>query len=442
MLLRLIAENITSFKDAVEFNTFPMSKTKSHSSHKVECGHVTCLRLSAIYGANGTGKSNLLKTLSLLCSIVRNESLKNITIFDGLAFKFNESTVNLPSEIAIEFYQDGNIFYYYIAFNKEKIFKEELLLSKPKKDELIFSRDNKKIQINEEYYFRGYNKQFAEAIERLVRDDMLAFSFLGKLYATEFPIISNAYSWFTDKLQIVSPESSTGTIPHFMHVDKEFEIFVNSTIKEMNTGISELRVKTEILDEETLSMSSLLYMVVNKAKEYQGIPQPFYDQYMGETAVVIYEDGKILLKKLVAIHVDVNNNLIEMPIYKESDGTRRIIEYMPLFYSIYRNDAVYVVDEIERSIHPILIKEIIRKLSISEKLKGQLIFTTHESALLDLEVFRPDEIWFAQKDNEQATKLYPLSDFNIHNTANIENGYLNGRYGGVPFLSNLKDLNW
>ena len=271
---------------------------------------------------------------------------------------------------------------------------------------------------------------------------MLAFSFLGKLYATEFPIISNAYSWFTDKLQIVSPESSTGTIPHFMHVDKEFEIFVNSTIKEMNTGISELRVKTEILDEEKLSMSSLLYMVVNKAKEYQGIPQPFYDQYMGETAVVIYEDGKILLKKLVAIHVDVNNNLIEMPIYKESDGTRRIIEYMPLFYSIYRNDAVYVVDEIERSIHPILIKEIIRKLSISEKLKGQLIFTTHESALLDLEVFRPDEIWFAQKDNEQATKLYPLSDFNIHNTANIENGYLNGRYGGIPFLSNLKDLNW
>ena len=65
----------------------------------------------------------------------------------------------------------------------------------------------------------------------------------------------------------------------------------------------------------------------------------------------------------------------------------------------------------------ILIKEIIRKLSQSEKLRGQLIFTTHESALLDLEVFRPDEIWFAQKDNEQATKLYPLSDFNIHNTA-------------------------
>jgi AAA15 family ATPase/GTPase len=442
MLLRLIAENITSFKDAVEFNTFPASKTRSHSAHKVECGHVTCLRLSAIYGANGTGKSNLLKVLSLLSSLVLKESLNNVKILEGLAFKFNEATVNLPSAIAIEFYKDGNIYYYQIEFNKEKIFREELLLSKSKKDELIFKRENQIIQINEEYYLKGYNKQFAEAIQRLIREDMLAFPFLGKLYANEFPIIGNAYSWFASKLQIVTPESSTGTIPHFMDVDKEFETFVNSTIKEMNTGISELRVKTELLDEEKLSMSSLLNMVVSMAKQYPGVPQPFFDQYKGEAAVVIYEDGKLILKKLVALHVDVNNNVIEMPMAKESDGTRRIIEYMPLLYSIYRDDAVYVVDEMERSIHPILIKEIIRKLSQSEKLRGQLIFTTHESALLDQEVFRPDEIWFAQKDNEQATKLYPLSDFNIHNTANIENGYLNGRYGGVPFLSNLKDLNW
>ena len=107
MLLRLIAENITSFKDAVEFNTFPASKTKSHSAHKVECGHVTCLRLSAIYGANGTGKSNLLKVLSLLSSLVLKESLNNVKILEGLAFKFNESTVNLPSAIAIEFYKEN-----------------------------------------------------------------------------------------------------------------------------------------------------------------------------------------------------------------------------------------------------------------------------------------------------------------------------------------------
>ena len=126
----------------------------------------------------------------------------------------------------------------------------------------------------------------------------------------------------------------------------------------------------------------------------------------------------------------------------ESDGTRRMIEYMPLLYSIIKGEKVYVVDEMERSIHPILIKNFMSKLSEIDNAKGQLIFTTHESALLDQKIFRPDEIWFAQKDSSQATQLYPLSDFNIHKTANIENGYLDGRYGAIPFLSNLKDLSW
>ena len=94
-----------------------------------------------------------------------------------------------------------------------------------------------------------------------------------------------------------------------------------------------------------------------------------------------------------------------MAIDQESDGTRRLIEYMPLLYAVLKSDKVFVVDEIERSLHPIMIK-------------------------------------FAQKDVDQATQLYPLSDYNVHNTANIENGYLNGRYGGIPFLSNLSDLKW
>ena len=157
---------------------------------------------------------------------------------------------------------------------------------------------------------------------------------------------------------------------------------------------------------------------------------------------MVCENGKVYLKTLVPIHQTADGKEVEMAFVNESDGTRRLIDYMPLFYAVTNEDKVYVVDEIERSIHPILIKSIVEKLSQSEDASGQLIFTTHESALLDQDIFRPDEIWFAQKDADQATQLYPLSDFNIHKTANIENGYLNGRYGGIPFLSNLKDLHW
>ena len=183
--------------------------------------------------------------------------------------------------------------------------------------------------------------------------------------------------------------------------------------------------------------------LVKSAKEHPGEPQATFGGNAWDNAInVIYEDGNVYVKTLVAVHKDMAGKEVEMSLRDESDGTRRLIEYMPLLYAIIQKDRVYLVDEIERSIHPIMIKDIVRKLSESNTAKGQLIFTTHESGLLDQKIFRPDEIWFAQKDIEQATQLYPLSDFNIHNTANIENGYLNGRYGGIPFLSNLKDLHW
>ena len=183
-----------------------------------------------------------------------------------------------------------------------------------------------------------------------------------------------------------------------------------------------------------------LVKIVKKAKDN---PNKIYTLFSSDDAFnVAYDNGEVWIKKLVAIHKNIDGTITEFSIPNESDGTRRLIEYMPLLYAIVNKDIVYVVDEIERSLHPILIKDIIRKISEIETAKGQLIFTTHESCLLDQNIFRPDEIWFAQKDVEQATQLYPLSDFNIHKTANIENGYLDGRYGGIPFLSNLKDLHW
>ena len=89
-----------------------------------------------------------------------------------------------------------------------------------------------------------------------------------------------------------------------------------------------------------------------------------------------------------------------------------------------------------------IVKELVSKFSFDNKTKGQLIFSTHESNLLDQEILRTDEIWFAEKNTNGATRLYSLSDFKEHNTIDIRKGYLNGRYGAIPFLGNLKDLNW
>nr|MDE6668708.1 ATP-binding protein [Muribaculaceae bacterium] len=434
-----------SFKDSVEFNTFPSSKTHSHEWHKITCGHATVLRMSAIYGANGAGKSNLLKCISLLKAIVGADKLSDLSITNDLFFRFDEKGKSNPSELAVEFYVNGQIFYYHIAFTRKEIVSEELILSRKTKDITIFSRTNNSVDIAAEF-LNSMGKTaslevFIDGINRLLRPDMSALSFLGNYYSKELPIVNEAYYWIMS-LQVVLPSMSVHELPHLMDINSEFAELVNTIVPELKTGITRLHVKKELLNEEDIHPNSILVSALSEAKREPGVPIIIPYTKAKEISNVVIEDEKAYKKTLVVIHTDSTGKEIEMEIEQESDGTRRLIEYMPLLYAVLKSDKVFIVDEIERSIHPIMIKTLISKISESKEANGQIIFTTHESCLLDQSIFRPDEIWFAQKDVDQSTQLYPLSDYNIHKTANIENGYLNGRYGGIPFLSNLTDLNW
>ena len=442
MLLRFVVQNLASFKNAVEFNCFPSSKSHSHENHKIECGHATILRLSAIYGANGAGKSNLLESLQLLKGMIESEGLSHFSFSESPAFKFDEDCLVSPSGMAVEFFADGNVFYYHIEFNTQSVVVEELFLSKKTKDIKLFVRDDKGIFINDDYMDNASSEQFLDALNRLVRPDMFLLSFLGKYYPKEMPLASSAYNWFARALEIITPATIAGFVPHLLDKNPDFEKLVNETIPQMKTGISKLSVKKEVVSEDEIKGNLELQQITKRAKAQPDMPLAKIDSQNGDTVNYVFENDSLYKKTLVSIHQKPDGTEVEMTMGSESDGTRRLIEYMPLFYAVTKQGGVYIVDEIERSMHPILIKDIMQKLSESNTAKGQLIFTTHESGLLDQNIFRPDEIWFAQKDSEQATQLYPLSDYNIHKTANIENGYLIGRYGGIPFLSNLKDLHW
>lgn len=439
MLLRFAVENIMSFRDTVEFNTFPSSKSHSHDWHKVICNHATALRMSAIYGANGAGKSNLLKCISLLGAMVMSEKLGDLRLSDDLYFKLDRDGHSRPSELAVEFFTGERIFYYHVVFTGMTIQQEELSISGKTKDIPIFTRNSDGIHVSPEFFTSGSDEKaadvFLDAIGRVVRPDMLVLSFFGRYYPKELPIVKSAYDWFS-RLQVVSPSMTAEALPYLFEKDPEFAALVNEIIPELNTGISSLRVNSLSINDDDIKENTPLKAIYNAAKANPGKPQAI------DPFTVIVYDGVVMVKSMIAVHKKSDGQEIGMNILEESDGTRRLVEYMPLLYSILRKGGVFVIDEIERSIHPIMIKSIMRKISDSKEAQGQIIFTTHESCLLDQNIFRPDEIWFAQKDVNQSTQLYPLSDYNIHKTANIENGYLAGRYGGIPFLSNLADLKW
>jgi hypothetical protein len=208
-----------------------------------------------------------------------------------------------------------------------------------------------------------------------------------------------------------------------------------------NTGIQGIKSESKKLNDysgEDIELDELL-------KDIEDSPQKMIalkNSRNGDDIILVKEDEQVLVKQLKLEHTGKEGIIASFNLDEESDGTVRLLDFIPVFDSVVSKNKVFVIDEIERSIHPLLIKALVEKFSQDKQSNGQLIFTTHESSLLDQSIFRPDEIWFVEKDQNGCTDIYPLSDFKEHNITDIRKGYLNGRYGSIPFLANLKDLNW
>ena len=152
-------------------------------------------------------------------------------------------------------------------------------------------------------------------------------------------------------------------------------------------------------------------------------------------------NGGHIIKKPVTYHQNARCENVTFEIFEESDGTRRLLDIIPAI-DLYLKGATVVIDEVNESLHPSLLKTIMAKIMDSSPAEGgQFIVTTHESNLLDYDLFRQDEIWFVEKNNG-STEIYPLTDFKPRADLQLEKGYLMGRFGAIPFLANLKDLNW
>lgn len=446
MLIRFIARNIYSFKDETEFNLFP-NKTQGLQHHKVKCGDFEFLRYSAIYGANGSGKSNLIKAISFLEALVEEGKIPPET--EEIKFKSNGDSLKLPISLGIEFIAENKPFFYTITFDGGKILYEYLAESSKTEDILVFERifdtAKQEIKFHEEYYKTDKEKLFAEVLsEKLVQKNELLITFLGKRYPDDFKSIFFAFNWFDKTLVVIKPDAKPGGIAHILDKEPTIKEFANKFIPSLNTGISEIEVEKKKLEDffGNSTDAKLKRKVIEEIKNQPDKLSLLTHSETGEEITLVYEDNEVFAKRLITKHQSASGRSTEFNLGQESDGTRRLIDYIPAFQGIINDNKVYVIDEIERSIHPMTIKEIMTKLALDENIKGQLIFSTHESNLLDQSIFRPDEIWFAQKDFEGSSKIYALSDFKIHNTINIENGYLKGRFGGIPFLGNLKDLSW
>lgn len=443
MVVRFVLENMFSFGKRKEFSTIPNNRLKTLNDHIYSKDGFEVLKLSSIYGANGSGKSNLIKSLDYLKKLV---TLENIPLaYKNNRFKFTEDN---KQTLVIEFIQENKGFLYGLEIDDNKIITEELYISGlgKKDDFLLFERkiENEKTQIK---FFDEFEKDAKSSIikevliEEFVRIDKPIIKLLANRENENLIDIKKAFSWFEETLQIITPQSKPMALAHRIEKDKSFKEFAEDLMCTFNIGIKSLNTeKTDIYDffgqDNSNEIEELIVEIEKTKNKIIGL-----HVRKGEEILVAKEGDSYIVKTLKLEH-EANDITKTFSLTEESDGTIRLLDFVPAFKNILFDDKVIFVDEIERSIHPLLIKELIRKFSEQKVTKGQLIFSTHESNLLDQNIFRQDEIWFTEKDFEGATDIYSLSDFKEHKTIDIRKGYLSGRYGSIPFLSNLKDLNW
>ncbi|WP_291727216.1 AAA family ATPase [Bernardetia sp.] len=441
MLIRFVVSNFLSFDEETEFNMLA-GNFKQHKQHVYKVGKLKVLRAAAIYGANAAGKSNLIKAIDTLKNIVEEGGV--FSFLEQKKFKLNPANKEKPIQFEMEFSIKNKIYAYGISINKGKI-KEEWLYESgiTKEDKLIFERTtDKKGKINIRLGKRQLSakqKLLIELLEEnLIKEDETV---IGKFELLKIREVTMCRNWIADSLLVVYPQDKPSNffINRFI-VSEGGKEGIENIVKILDLGIATL--KTELIEGQDYF-----------GKDYE---QDYFEEIMvgvGEDRSIIYHeengllhlvkiDDKLYVEKVVSLHKGTDGN-VEFNLEEESLGTQRMVDFIPLFFLMLVKDMVVLIDEIDQSLHVNLLYRFLEESLKNEDAQGQLIFTTHESNLLDLNILRPDEIWFAEKDRSKgSTQFYSLSEFKPRYDLDIRKGYLQGRYGAIPFLADLENLNW
>jgi AAA15 family ATPase/GTPase len=432
-----------SFGERKEFTTIPNKRLKTLQDHKYNVDDLKILKLSSIYGANGAGKSNLIKSLFYFQRLITREEIP--FRLKDTQYKFGNQKEQI---LAIEFIQDGTPLYYGIVLSEDKISTEELYVSGlgKKEDELIFERKTVGEKTSIKFLDDFENDEKSQVLktvllEEFVKPNEPILKLLSNRDNKFLKDVKKAYEWFSKTLQIITPDSKPRALAHKIDTDIEFKQYAEDLMRSFNIGIKSLGTEKKNIEEffgedNENELDKLIKEVEESPKKMIGLRSR-----RGDELIIVKENDTIWVKTLKVEHSSTSKSAF-FDLDEESDGTVRLLDFVPAFKNVISSEKVYIINEIERSIHPLLIKELVKKFSLDNNTRGQLIFTTHESNLLDQEIFRQDEIWFAEKDLNGSTDLYSLSDFKEHKTIDIRKGYLNGRYGSIPFLGNLEDLKW
>jgi len=294
---------------------------------------------------------------------------------------------------------------------------------------------------------RNYkNKPFLDFIAQGTRPNQL---FLTEAVERNVQKLQPIVNWFKKVLTIIPAESHYTGLEFGILSSKKFTNFLSEFLNFAGTGIDSIGIDEIQLDfdyqfpEMPVSMREEIEQELAEAVENSVI---MIENLLEKRYLFIKgEDQQVNLMQLKTKHRNEKGQLVDFSIDEESEGTQRLINLIPaLFILQQKPEKVIFIDELDRRLHPLLSRQFL-ELSLHYQAKesiSQLIFTTHDTNLLDLDLLRRDEIWFVEKNQKGASHLYPLAEFKIRPDLKIEKGYLNGRFGAIPFFGDIRSLGW
>ena len=428
MLIEFSVGNYLSFKETV---TFSMVASQEPENEYLDENNVfqvsdelSLLKSAAVYGANASGKSNLAKAINFMKWFVLNSSKETqfAEKIDVEIFRLSTETEGQPSFFEIVFILDNIIYRYGFEVTTDRIISEWLYRTIESEELSLYERDLDKITFKPLF-------EEAEGLEKLTRNNSLFLSVVAQFNGE---ISKQILSWFINKLTatsgLLTNHISAYTVAQLSH--KEYGDEIVQFIKKLDLDISD--IKSEDIPITSVPLTKELLYSLNQ----QLIHAPAGSRVLSMETIMAFHRKYNTKGELISLEK------FEFDKY-ESEGTKKIFAFAGPLLDTLRNGRIIVIDELDTSLHPLITHEIVSLFNSNETnpKNAQLIFMTHDTNLLSNNIFRKDQIWFTEKNRQQATDLYSLVEYKIDaSKTNYETDYIRGRYGGIPFIGGLSRL--
>lgn len=417
MLINLTIENFLSFDEPVSFSMEAGRKTSRHENHIRDVDGIPVLRGAAIYGANASGKSNLLKAVDLFrqmvfrgdCSVVR-----------GMQFALSAS-IRPDMRFDIVFSNEGSVFRYAVATDGLAVKRETLCLVSGERESILFDRENgTRLELDERLDKAEWYRQRTLAdnllyLPKLISDGLLE----NKVDIAMSDVILSAYVGLGEML-VLGTESRPNPEAFYTFIKRDdFKAFLLELLRRADLGVTDL--SWEPLSSKEAEMIFNMNPFKGDGARVLGISRGFY---------LIKKDADGISGE----EFRLQHNGVPLRAESESDGTVRLIHLSPMLYQLYRGYGTWFIDEADCHIHPVLMNYLLKSFMDRKADGAQLVITMHDTNLMTHDIWRTDEIWFAEKRVDGSSDLYSLYQFQPRHDKNLEKGYLQGLYGALPSL--------